>query len=252
MGDVADHSRYREFRPRGELAALVACTWEREVVSAEETAHILPDGCVDLVWDGDERLYAAGPDTGPFATELHPGSVIVGLRLRRGLAGGALAHPANELRDARVPLEALWGRDASELAERLADAEGTGRKRAILEDALVRRLPRIDEPDPLVLRAIGELGKPAARVSSLSEAVFVSERHLRRLFHEAVGYGPKTLDRVLRFQRFLSRGPAVASGAEDLAGVAAELGYADQAHLTRECVRLAGLSPRRLVETWTP
>ena len=56
-----------------------------------------------------------------------------------------------------------------------------------------------------------------------------------------MGYGPKTLDRVLRFQRFLRR-----AGEGDLARTAAELGYADQAHLTRECVRLSGVTPARL------
>jgi AraC-like DNA-binding protein len=67
-----------------------------------------------------------------------------------------------------------------------------------------------------------------------------------------VGYGPATLRRVLRFRRFVSwadagRGAKDPAGGEDLAGVAFALGYADQAHLTRECVRLAGVTPAALV-----
>jgi len=60
-----------------------------------------------------------------------------------------------------------------------------------------------------------------------------------------VAYGPKTLQRVLRFRGFVSRvdaRPAVL----DLATLAAEAGYADQAHLTRECGRLSGLTPAAL------
>jgi AraC-like DNA-binding protein len=64
-------------------------------------------------------------------------------------------------------------------------------------------------------------------VSFLSDALGVSERQLLRRFDKAVGYGPKTLDRVLRFQRFRSRAPSVARGDEDLVRVAADLGYAD-------------------------
>jgi AraC-like DNA-binding protein len=54
----------------------------------------------------------------------------------------------------------------------------------------------------------------------------------------------------LRFQRFVSQAPAVASGEIDLARLAADLGYADQSHLTRECVRLSGMTPRRLAVRW--
>jgi AraC-like DNA-binding protein len=55
---------------------------------------------------------------------------------------------------------------------------------------------------------------------------------------------------VLRFQRFLAlaRTPR-AAGRPDLAWLAAEAGYADQAHLTRECTRLAGLPPAALLAT---
>lgn len=80
------------------------------------------------------------------------------------------------------------------------------------------------------------VGRPGSRVGAVSSSLGVSERQLLRRFRDAVGYGPKTLDRVLRFQRFLALGgpgPAGGSG-EALAGLAASAGYADQAHLTRE------------------
>ena len=80
-------------------------------------------------------------------------------------------------------------------------------------------------------------------MAELGEGLGISERQLRRRFAEAVGYGPKTLARVLRFQRFL--GLAEAGG--DLAGLAFAAGYADQAHLTRECVRLSGRTPAVLL-----
>jgi methylphosphotriester-DNA--protein-cysteine methyltransferase len=54
------------------------------------------------------------------------------------------------------------------------------------------------------------------------------------------------LARVLRFRRFVSR---IDAGATDLAGLAAETGYADQAHLTRESRQLAGLTPAALARS---
>jgi AraC-like DNA-binding protein len=106
----------------------------------------------------------------------------------------------------------------------------------------LRRLPEVEPPSPLIREAVRRLGRPGSRVAALSAALYISERQLRRRFFEAVGYGPKTLDRVLRFQRFLW----FRRHGWQLAAAAAKVGYADQAHLTRESVRLTGLSPARL------
>lgn len=245
-------SAYREFAPPPELSALVACTWERTVGDeAGAESRVLPDGSVDLVWEGSRGLRLAGPDTGPVVYALRPGSETVGLRLRPGAAGAVLGLPASELRDERVPMEDVWGRAGMALGARLEDDLDAAGRRRILEGALLDRLPGVDAPDPLVLAALGNLGRPATRVGVLGDTLYVSERHLRRRFHEAVGYGPKTLDRVLRFRRLLALAPAIARDEESLAGVALELGYADQAHLTRECVRLSGLTPRQIVAAWT-
>ena len=80
----------------------------------------------------------------------------------------------------------------------------------------------------------------------LAAALGISERQLRRRFHAAVGFGPKTLARILRFQRMLSLVRQRASR-RDLARLALDAGYADQAHMTAECTRLAGLPPGRLI-----
>ncbi|MDP8911611.1 MAG: helix-turn-helix domain-containing protein, partial [Actinomycetota bacterium] len=72
-----------------------------------------------------------------------------------------------------------------------------------------------------------------------------SERQLLRRCTAALGYGPKTLDRIVRFQRF--RTLATTRAHLGLAELAAEAGYADQPHLTRDCLRLAGETPAALV-----
>ena len=69
---------------------------------------------------------------------------------------------------------------------------------------------------------------------------------LRRRFDDSVGYGPKTLQRVLRLWQFLA-----ASGT-DIAAAAIDAGYADQAHLTRECRVLTGLAPSEWVSQPPP
>jgi AraC-like DNA-binding protein len=217
-------------------------------VSSER--RILPDGCLDLVWRGG-RLLIAGPDTGAWTSSVPPGGTVVGLRMRPGIGGTVLGVPASELRDARAEAVDVWGRAGSELAERVGEESDPQGRRAMLASALTKRLAAAGRTDSLVLAASRRLGFPGSRVTELADALGISDRQLRRRFHEAVGYGPKTLDRILRFQRFVARIRAVDSGDEDLARIAADLGYADQAHLSRDSVRLAGLTPRELVESWT-
>jgi AraC-like DNA-binding protein len=238
---------YREFRPLPALSDVVLCTWERTVPQSQEAAtaqRVLPDACVDLVWRGG-GLWTAGPDTRAVMSPLAPGETIVGVRLRPGAASALLGLPASELRDIRVPIEALWAGCGSELHERMAEAADSVGRRRLLEQALVGRRSDSPSADTLVMHSLGLLGLAGSRVRTLGSALGISERQLRRRYHVAVGYGPKLADRVLRFQRFLASGPE----SEGLARLAADLGYADQAHLTRECAELAGLPPTQLLAT---
>ena len=239
---------YGEFRPPDALRGIVSCTWQRTVAADEEppSARVLPDGCVDLVGRRDQLL-VAGPDRDAGLSELRPGETVVGLRLRPGLGGPALGMPASELRNARVDVADLWGARGAELAGRVGEAESPDARRRALTEAVLARMAEIETPDPIVASAVSRLGLPRSRVGLLGEALGIGERQLLRRFDAAVGYGPKLLDRILRFQRFVARAPAIAGGEEELARVAAELGYADQPHLSRDCKALSGLSPAQLV-----
>jgi AraC-like DNA-binding protein len=212
--------------------------------------RILPDGCIDLVWR-EGRLLIAGPDTSAWLSSVPSGGTVVGLRMRPGIGGSVLGVPASELRDARAEAADVWGRAGSELGERVGEESDPQGRRALLASVLTKRLATAGRADSLVLAASRRLGFPGSRVTELADALGISDRQLRRRFHDAVGYGPKTLDRILRFRRFVTRAPAVISGDEDLARIAADLGYADQAHLSRDCLRLSGMTPTELVESWT-
>jgi AraC-like DNA-binding protein len=207
--------------------------------------RVVPDACAAVVWVQGERLVVAGPATGPVLSDVPAGAAAVGVRFRVGAAGGALGLPARELVDLTVSLEDVWGPAGAELAERLAAAPHAHVALAQLTAAVVRRLPERDRLDPLVRAAAVRAARPGVAVEALGSSVGLGERQLRRRFADAVGYGPKTLQRVLRFQRFL----AIAQREGDLASVALDAGYADQAHLTRECRRLAGLPPAALLRT---
>jgi AraC-like DNA-binding protein len=241
---------YRELAPSGDMYSLVACCWIRQASDQEarDSVLVLPDGCVDLVWREGE-LIVAGLDRSARPSPVSPGERILGLRLRPGVAGAVLGMPASEVLDVHVRLEELLRPAGRELTERLGETEDDEEAFGLLERAVGARIQG-GGPDPLVLAATRRLGFPGSRVDQLAEALGISDRQLRRRFHEAVGYGPKTLDRVLRFRRLVAQAGAVAAGETDLARVAADLGYADQAHMSRDCVELSGLPPGRLAELW--
>lgn len=232
---------YAEWRAPAALRGAVACLWAGIVPGdADRETLVLPDGCSDLIWEQGVGCYVAGPDTGPAPSTSKAGTVIVGVRFRPSAGGGLLGVPLSEIRDQRVALADLVPAAARRLPATLDPALAAGR----LLDT-VGLLAADGAPDHAMTRAVTLLRAPSARAEDVAGDVGLSTRQLRRRCHAAVGYGPKTLQRVFRFQRFVRMldDPA---GPPDLAIAAARAGYADQAHLTRECRELSGLTPANL------
>jgi AraC-like DNA-binding protein len=172
--------------------------------------------------------------------------------LRAGVAPSILGVPASELVDLQVEADRVWGSEAATLAGRLAEARSLDGAARVLEQELGRRATEARAADPLVTAAIGRL-QPWRRddVSAWTSELFISQRQLRRRFVAALGFGPKTLQRILRFQGFLALSGLGRGHSGRLASLAHAAGYADQAHLTRDCSELTGLTPRTFLdETW--
>ena len=217
---------YREFAAPVALRGSVACLWVR-VAGEDEIVRVVPDACADVIWTRGRGVTVAGPDTAAQETAVARGDVLVGMRFRPGAGGGGLGLPLDELRDLRVE-----GREVDAAFDLDAELDPEVVLRRLVETVAAR--PR----DVLVQQVAAGLERGERVETGLSA------RQLRRRFHAAVGYGPKTLERVLRFRNAVD---AIDGGERDLVRVALDAGYADQAHLTRECTRLAGLPPARLM-----
>jgi AraC-like DNA-binding protein len=240
---------YREWAPHAALREHVRCLWLNDLTASSTTSiQVVPDGCVDIVWSRD-WLRVAGPDTRASLEQLPSRSLVAGIRFHPGAASAWLGVPLTAILNGRVPLADLWGREADRLFDQ---ASSGGEPKAItarLEAALLARLPAVGQADC----AIGFLRQTVDRrrnplsegMRALAGRIGVSERTLRRRCLDAFGYGFKTLDRILRFQRFFHL--AATSADPRLADLAAQAGYADQAHLAREVQRLCGATPGELV-----
>jgi len=200
--------------------------WRSVAPPDGRTTRILPDGCLDLIWN-DGSVFVAGPDTVAEVASSPPGSRFAALRFAAGTGPGVLGVPADELLDRQVPLEDLW---PAAQVRRLAEAIDP---MAALESVAASRFQRPDRTMVAVAEAAGA-GYP---VSAIADSCALSPRHLHRLCKAAFGYGPKTLHRILRLQRAVR----LARGGLPFADVSAVAGYADQAHLAREVKALAGV-----------
>jgi AraC-like DNA-binding protein len=210
--------------------------WERSIVPSAARSRILPDGCLDLIWDGRE-LTIAGPDPEARWHEAPAGTAYTALRFHQGTGPAALGIPASALVGQAPGLAEVWTAAAArELAERV-EADPAGALAAWAALAVTG-----DRVDPIA-RPVHALARRGAPVAHMADRLGLSARQLQRRCQDVFGYGPRRLSRILRLSRALDQ----ARAGVPLADVAAGTGYADQAHLTREVRALVGATPTELM-----
>ena len=178
---------------------------------------------------------------------IRSGQRAVTARLHVGASKAVLGVPASAVAGSVLALEELWGRAVVQrLLDRLSGVRDTIEAVAIMDGAIAERLARAEARDaqvPLALMAAERLVN--ANVSAVAVDLGVSERHLRRVFREAVGMSPKGFARLARFRH------ALQIVREDRrlgwATIAAAAGYYDQAHLIEDFRAIAGVTPRVLI-----
>lgn len=240
--------RYREWSAPAPLQGCFGQLWRSDLpVGHSGEVAVLPDGCVDILWR-DGRLYAVGPDVVAAHPQLLPGAQVLGARFQPGAARAWLGVPLDELVGTAVELDAVLGPQARQLAARLNDVGDGDARQRVFAQALAR-LPRsTGSRHAVAARVFGQVRAGGHDLAAIGSGLQISTRSLRRLCHEQFGYGPKMLERILRLQRFLAL--ARARPREGLAGLAADVGYADQSHLSRKVRALAGIGAAALCAQW--
>ena len=260
---------YREIPPAAPLRPYVRCYWALRAppVAGAAPQRVLPDGCVEMIInvgasfirhrdDGSvetqPRALLVGPTTRHMSIAPSGEIRLVGIRFRPGGALPFLAVPPGELRDKAPPLADVAPPFAPHLVERLSLAKA-GTEGAILDGELTARLARArrltDQRVRASVRAALTADRPL-RVDSLIELTGLGARQLERKFRASVGYGPKTLCRLARFQRVVR---AIEPGATvRWARLAAEHDYADQSHLAREFREFSGVTLTEYVRELHP
>lgn len=226
--------RYRQHDFAAGQALL--CRWDYLQGAQAMPALVLPDACVDLLWDGT-RLSIAGPDTRAQYARICPGQRVQGLRFAPAVAAHWLGVPLHVLADQRVGLRDLGVSRLATLADRMAartDAMGW------LADRILADTPSGTDTMQVVHARLAR-AQPDS-VAHLARDLGLTERTLLRRCDDAFGYGPKLLARILRLQRFLRL-----QHDATLVDMALDAGYYDAAQLAGDARRLTGLTPTQLL-----
>ncbi|RDV44386.1 AraC family transcriptional regulator [Leifsonia sp. ku-ls] len=168
-----------------------------------------------------------------FGVLLHPG-------VARGWVGTSLRGQPSAIPLGRL---GLGGEADMTTAVRAAMARGDEDAAVAAFESWLDTLPEPDEDARLVDRIVAEVerDRELLRVEELAERFGLGVRHLQRLVAGHIGFGPKWL-----IQRYRLQEAAAALRSDDppqLAALAAELGYADQAHFSREFKAVVGATP---------
>ncbi|WP_370942522.1 DUF6597 domain-containing transcriptional factor [Amycolatopsis sp. cg5] len=243
---------YVERLPRPELASVVRTVWIQRTGGSVYVQRHLPTGGVEIHFPIGGHPQLIGPLTRPEVEVIPARTTIVGVRFHPGSAP-RLPSTLDDLVDQRLRLAELWGRPVDRLVETMALAGTAEQALLILQGYLLREFRSVVRVDPLVGEAVKTLMPwHQVNIDALAEHLALSPSQLRRRCLQTVGVSPKVLQRTLRFQGFLALAQAGATasgvrGADGMAGLAVDVGYADQAHLSRECLRLSGVTPRQLL-----
>ena len=242
---------YDERPPVPQLSGVVRTVWIQRSGDAAYVQRHLPTGGVEILFPIGGHPELLGPLTGPKVDVMAAHATIVGVRFHPGTAP-PFATALEDLVDQRVRLAELWGSSADRLLEVMVRAGTPERALMIVQAHLLHEFRRAGRADPLVSEAVQVLMPwNPVDVRTLANHLSLSPSQLRRRCLQAVGVSPKVLQRTLRFQGFLALAQSGVTatgrrGADGLAGLAIDAGYADQAHLNRECLRLSGVTPGQL------
>ncbi len=217
------------------LSSHVASYWTLTVTRAPARVRVIPDGCVDLVFDLDRaQAQVGGVVDAPFEAVHDRATRLLGATLLPGAGAPLLGSSVAELAVAWQELSGVIGPIADTLALELTQPQSTLERIARVETFLLARLGRIDTRVDHAVRAI-TIADGRVDIDQVGKRSGASARNLSRLFLEYVGIPPKRFARIVRAQAALRR--LAESPLPDLGMLASELGFADQAHMT--CARSA-------------
>src|SRR5260370_19596481 len=204
---MVEGARLRLRRPVSPLRVAVGCFWSIETTPATRL-RTLPDACATLSIESSHskalECFLVGPRQTPAERGPATGQTLFGVRLKPGVTFMFIGIPVRTLVERRIRLAALLPEVGSRLEKRLAGTRTVDEGIDVLERFLIQQLSnvQIDSRVQMALKRIEEC-RGQIRIGQLARDCQVSLRHLDRLLRNWVGFSPKRLARIMRFQALL-------------------------------------------------
>ncbi len=198
--------------------------------------------CVNLVFERD-KTGIWGVDTGKFARQLEGQGMVFGVKFKAGAFYPFIGSSVSALTDTMIRLEDAFGIESKPLEDAIFGQANDYAMIPIVEDFLREILPDEDQNVALMNEIINHIMVDSTlnRVDEVVDYFNTSKRTLQRLFRQYVGVSPKWVIQRFRLQEaaeHLEQGETI-----DLAQLATDLGYFDQAHFIKDFKALIGKTP---------
>lgn len=256
---------YKTIEPCSELEPFVECFWLLAAPHKEEeepkTETVLPDGKTELIVHfgndfckletvNDERKFVrqarvlmSGQLTEHIVLKPLGEVGVVAARFKPAGAARFFCLPYDEIVDQVIDLSAHAKETADHLHDKMAKLSTHDERLEFMQTFLKGRLERESQEDLFVRQACRYILQSEGEytVAELVKLIGFSERQLERKFKKQVGLTPKTLSRIIRFQKILRM--AQSSKTLSLVDAAVSCGYYDQSHFIRDFTKFSGDSP---------
>jgi len=241
--------RHTRYAPPGALADWVQHFWVESWDlrgAAPQIRDVLPHPCVHLAFvRGRTRIY--GVHLGHFVRELKGAECVFGVKFRPGAFYPFLGKPVGSIANVSFPAQQLFS-DITAVEEELLASSDVHRMVEVASRFLLAHLP---PHDPIVEQVCGAVETIAndpsvTRVDSLVALCSMGERTLQRMFRRYVGASPRWV--IKRYRLYEALEQLGHGKPANLAALAQNLGYYDQAHFINDFKKLIGRSPSQYVK----
>lgn len=245
---------YSIIKPCRELQDIIGhywvSTWDADSQAPHELYYAIASSSAEITFafsgpeKDDELLFSIvqGHGHSPMQYQVKGFYHLIGVSLPSYVVNALFKMPSLELSQEFIPLSTFLGKEGDILNEKIADAETTDQRIAILNGYFKGRMTHLKVGDSQMISAIQAVKKQYGnpRVMDLANSTFLSQKQFNRRFREFSGFNPKMYSRIIRLETAIKCYPFFPS----LTELAHSSGYFDQAHFIREFKKLTGFSPR--------
>ena len=235
---------YQEYRPNILLSPYIETYWvNNDFIQGEQTIRILPDGCVDILFNWDAASftpYIIGTQTAYLDVTYQHRIRMMGIRFRPCGVTAFTRVPISEITNVKVDISLLETIFDSSFFEKLLEVADEINKIAYIDSYFTKLLNQTFAVDKQIILATNQIIETKGRqpIGEILNTVCLSQRQLERKFKAVVGVTPKAFSSIIRLEN--TKKIIDTSPNESLFSIALTCGYYDHAHFIREHKRLAG------------